>query len=243
MSNTKLRRFHAKKHAITMFKRVGTHDHHILTEVLKDGEYDDFVNDLTPRDSVMDIGAQIGATTILMARKAHNIFSYEPMPETFNLLVKNCAHNEVTNAFLHNAAIMVQDEEVTERQMTVDKEMYTGSFSLVRKFDVKGPVVRCLSFENELIESDVNKIKMDVEGAEVELLYELARLLTKDVVQVDDIVFEYHPWVVDDMKGEGLFEIQRMYRELGFDIRPFSDMPYVFTQGDRSLATFRYVRK
>lgn len=40
-------------------------------------------------DTVVDIGANIGLTSILFSGLASNVFSFEPSPSTYNILSEN----------------------------------------------------------------------------------------------------------------------------------------------------------
>lgn len=48
---------------------------------------------ITPDDVVADIGANIGLTTILFSEIAKHVYSFEPSPSTFDILIKNLARN------------------------------------------------------------------------------------------------------------------------------------------------------
>lgn len=76
--------------------RNGTDDDAIVREVI-DGDYN---IDNEKYDVVVDIGAHIGAYSILMANRANKIYSFEPNPESFELLKRNVKNINANNLSL-----------------------------------------------------------------------------------------------------------------------------------------------
>ena len=53
-------------------------------------ETDIVKSNVKKNDIVVDVGANIGYYTLLMAKNEANVFSYEPEPQNFELLKKKC---------------------------------------------------------------------------------------------------------------------------------------------------------
>jgi FkbM family methyltransferase len=58
-----------------------------------------------PGDTVLDVGANIGCTTLLFGQLARQVFSFEPSPTTFAWLRRNVAASELANITLVNAGL------------------------------------------------------------------------------------------------------------------------------------------
>lgn len=54
------------------------------------------------KDCVVDVGANIGYYTLLMAKQRAIVHSFEPEPKNFALLKKNVELNNFTNVILYN---------------------------------------------------------------------------------------------------------------------------------------------
>lgn len=61
--------------------------------------------------TVLDVGANIGAHTILMARRGWAVHAFEPDPQTFAALCGNVVQNDA-HAMLHETALGVQNGTV-----------------------------------------------------------------------------------------------------------------------------------
>lgn len=134
---------------------------------------------------VVDIGANIGYYTLLMALNQAKVFSYEPEPKNFKLLQKNVnLNNFSSNVKLYNKAV----------------SNYNGFSKL---FLVEGaPGMHTLSnnrFDSNSIDVEVTKLnldkidfaKIDVEGHELHVLEGMKILPTK-------ILIEFNPLFLQD---------------------------------------------
>lgn len=61
-----------------------------------------FASLLRDGDCVLDVGANIGCTSLLFSQVARQVFSFEPSPTTFRLLQKNLAQAQVHNVVAAN---------------------------------------------------------------------------------------------------------------------------------------------
>jgi predicted O-methyltransferase YrrM len=59
---------------------------------------------------VLDVGANIGCTSILFGELASRVASFEPSPTTFRLLEKNIAQSGLNNIELYNYALGARTE-------------------------------------------------------------------------------------------------------------------------------------
>ena len=116
-------------------------------------------------DIVVDIGANIGYYTLLMAKLDSHVYSYEPSPDNFKILQKNvCQNNFSQNVTLHKTA----GSNVIGTSKLYLQEGHTGGHQLgFDRFQNNN------SIEVPVTKLNLNKIdfaKIDVEGSELNVL-------------------------------------------------------------------------
>ena len=125
----------------------------------------------------IDLGANLGVYTRVMASRAKHVIAFEPDPWTIEELQANVA--DLDNVEIENAAAGTKDETVylyRHTQFEEDCMWYSESSSvIVNKGNVskKSAVeVRQVDFIRYLehIDEDIGILKIDIEGAEVALL-------------------------------------------------------------------------
>ncbi len=134
---------------------------------------------LSPGDTWIDIGANIGLVTLAAAAQigpSGRGYAFEPNPRVFRRLADHVSINGIANFTCSNVALGASAGKAT---LSVPK--HTGQGSLVRFDDagldtVEVPVVRA---DDALAEGhdDVVVIKIDVEGYEMQVLEGMERLL------------------------------------------------------------------
>lgn len=144
--------------------------------------------------SIIDIGANIGAISIPLAKKHHdlNFFLFEPHPEIFKELKNNIDYNRLKNVHPINVAISDSPgDEVT--LYAANNNTNRGLSSLKLNHDNSNHEkinVKCLSidkfFENKNLKIDI--IKIDTQGTELQIL-----LSSKKIIQKNKpiIIFEF----------------------------------------------------
>jgi len=80
----------------------------------KEGDFFYFLNQLSPSDTVLDIGANIGIMTVHLARRCSEgkVHAIEPIPENFATLKRICEIFKCSNASLHHFALGEQEGEL-----------------------------------------------------------------------------------------------------------------------------------
>jgi len=165
-----------------------------------------FLQRTIPEDAVCyDIGANIGYHTLIMARSADKgglVYAFEPIPEVCEVLIRNAKINS-----LHN---IVTVNKVVSRE--------SGTLSLIRNIDIDQAVLAPETKKNNPLNETItcaattidefvatgnrapSFLKIDVEGAEVEVLAGAINTLRR-----------YHPVIVCETHGEaragGVYEI------------------------------------
>lgn len=173
-----------------------------LREIVKNNEYlldsDDFNNKIGV--NFLDIGANCGVVTIILAKQNPSsfIYSYEPHPPTFRLLEENVKINGLTNVKIFNIA--VADSKTTHLNLAVHPD-YSGGCTTVADNEKFGCYFRrttevisveAVSLDKIISQFDLTEIyllKIDCEGAEYGILYD-SEHFGKGIVK--NIVGEYH---------------------------------------------------
>ena len=127
-----------------------------------------------PGDVFVDAGAHIGTYTLLAARLAGptgRVLAFEPDDRNRALLERNVVENRAATVTISECALWSEDAELA--LVASPDAGNSGMPSLMRDGD--GPTVQCRTLDSALDACDVMKI--DVEGAEVELLRGADRIL------------------------------------------------------------------
>lgn len=166
-------------------------DRYILERVIVDNIYS--VTDELKDTQVIDIGAHIGAFSILAASKGAKVIAVEPKLGNFDLLLENIANNSLVSITPLKYAIA--EKSGVRKIYTSDWCSGCGSLNAL-VHDTLSPeryeFVLCISLEDIFNKYSVNKcklLKIDCEGAEEIILPEVLQKFS-DIV--DSIAVEFH---------------------------------------------------
>ena len=166
----------------------------LFAEIFYRGEYAFVATTSNPR--ILDCGANIGFATMFFKWIYPNaiIDSFEPDPLTFAKLERNVKRNKFQNVELHNSALSDVNGETT---FYVD-DNHPGSLRMSSNADrhaSKPITVATETLEKYLKENSIDFLKLDVEGAENEILRYLdTHALFSGIHQ---LAIEYHHHVGD----------------------------------------------
>lgn len=139
---------------------------------------------LTPRDAqALDVGANIGLTTLALAQLATTVHAFEVVPGTFELLATNVLNSGVTNVVLHDfglgdvAATVSLNRTAADRSGAYISKEAPPTFGHRRE---TGRVEVLDAVAPSLGPDRVGLIKIDVEGFEVPVLRGARELLDRD---------------------------------------------------------------
>ncbi len=176
------------------------------------------IGEVARHGTVVDIGAHIGLFSLFASRaiQAKRIVSVEPDPLNFELLAKNVSANHIEDAILIEAAIA---GDSGERRMHTSTSN-TGGHSFYARGD-SSRLVWAVSLSDLFRSSRISEcslLKMDCEGAEMEILENAPDELLRGVSAVS---LEYH---LDAYPQERLERSKTRLESLGFimEIRPTS---------------------
>lgn len=136
-----------------------------------------FTSLIRPDDVVLDVGANIGCTSLLFGQLASRVLSFEPSPSTFRLLQTNLQAGEMHNVTPVNLGL---GREEGEFELTFSSDNRSGGFVSNRVQASAGHQVeriRIAAGDAYLRQSglaSVDFIKIDVEGFERNVIEGLA---------------------------------------------------------------------
>jgi len=167
---------------------------------------------------VIDVGANIGVTTIAIAKKIGergSLYSFEPVPEYFDILRENLSCNGLKNVELFPLAL-------TDQVGTVDfyqKELSSGIVPQegVKKFKVNATTIDRFLDERKIERIDL--INMDCEGAEFLVLKGAEKTLRRSKV---DIFCEIHHDFLSQL-GQSVGGIVEYLQRLEFEVHSVSE--------------------
>ncbi len=145
----------------------------IETEIVK--------SNVKKNDVVVDVGANIGYYTLLMAKNDALVHSYEPEPNNFNLLEKNVIFNNFSsNVKLYNKAV----SDFYGYSKLILSDYSTGQHRLdYNRFGTQ-------SVDVEVVKIELDKIdfaKIDVEGVEFNVLKGMKNLPNKMLIEFNTV--------------------------------------------------------
>jgi FkbM family methyltransferase len=176
----------------------------IETEIVK--------TNVKKNDIVIDVGANIGYYTLLMAKNSASVFSYEPEPQNFDLLKKNVILNNFSsNVKLYNKA--VSNFYGHSKLVSTDGTMARHKLDKNR-FGTK-------SIDVEVTKLELDKIdfaKIDVEGTELLVLQGMKTLPNKMLIEFnstnlkesgsnyEDFFNFLEKYTIKEISKKGIFE-------------------------------------
>jgi FkbM family methyltransferase len=133
--------------------------------------------------NVIDIGANIGIATVALAKKIGKrgkLYSFEPVPEYFNILKKNLSSNGLENANIYKLAVT----DRVGRSYFFQKGLSSGIIfeERAKKFKVSTTTLDKFLKEEKIEKIDL--INMDCEGSELLVLKGAEETLRKNKVMI-----------------------------------------------------------
>lgn len=173
--------------------------------------------ELLSGDIVIDCGANIGKYTNMFSSLGAEVFAFEPDPNAFSVLQQKTKNK--SNVHIYQKAVGIKEDNLRlyfHKENKKNPIEYSQGSSLL---DYKGnvdkdnfvdvEVIDLGSFINSLPKS-VKIIKIDIEGAEVDLLN---NLINRKIIQNIPYVFvETHDNKIPELK-EGMNKIRKIISE------------------------------
>ncbi len=145
--------------------------------LIKYGEYSQLEMDLlrqivAPGDIAADIGANIGAHTVGLAKlvgSSGRVLAFEPQPVIFQNLCANLSLNSITNVDAFHCGIGDQPDTITVPYYRYDQPFNYAGIGLDRRYD-QGTQVEVKTFDEVFTYPRLKLLKIDVEGMEANVL-------------------------------------------------------------------------
>jgi FkbM family methyltransferase len=159
---------------------------------------------ISPGDWVLDIGANIGHYTVRFSELVGDqgrVISFEPVPDTFELLAANVALLPNRNITLINAAASDATKVVG---IEIPKFLDTGldNYYTAHLSDASSKLnVLCIALDFLSLPPSIRLVKIDAEGHEMPVLRGMRGLLERDRPIL--IVEDNTPEVLDFLRGLG----------------------------------------
>lgn len=176
---------------------------HSLQEIFRDDIYK--INFKTSSPYIIDCGANIGLSVLYLKFQypAARIIAFEPDPINFEFLQKNVNAYGLTDVELRNEAIWKENSTL---EFTSDGTLGSKLFASDKKNNtVKVKATRL----KDLLQTKVDFLKIDIEGAEYEVLKDCG----KDLANADYLFIEFHGFF---NRMNELTEILQLVQDNGF---------------------------
>lgn len=166
----------------------------------------------------VDVGADYGKYTVTVAKiigEDGKVIAIEPHPDNYKKLKRNIELNKLNNVVIYNIAAW-SDKQVLK--LYIGKSH--GFHSVLKNYGFGSIPVKARSLDEVLWENDIKRgvvlIKIDVEGAELEVLKGLAKTLK-----------EFHPKIIIEVWND-IKQVEKFMTALGYKCRKIASEYYLF---------------
>lgn len=152
---------------------------------------------LKPGDIAIDCGANVGEVTAIMAEKGATVYAFEPNPYAFKLLKKRFDKNN--NVILINKGVwdkkgilplyLHENNDLNPEKHSVSSSILESKKNIDKINFVEIELINLIDFIENL-NHEVALLKLDVEGAEVDILNKL--IYSKSIKNIREILVETH---------------------------------------------------
>ena len=172
----------------------------VIPEAIRGDEYNIRNMRFSPGDVVIDIGANVGSVSIMLAKKFPflKIYSYEAHPINYQNFIRNIKENNVENIMAFNNAVYSEDGYLLEMNLNIENTGASNAFVDAEKQpELYAPEhakvdVPTVTLDTIISSHGIEKIKflkMDCEGSEFEII-ENSKLI--HTVPVEHLACEIH---------------------------------------------------
>ncbi len=173
---------------------------------------------LNPGSVVIDVGANIGYYTLLAAGKVGptgKVHSVECSPDTLAVLRENVRKNNITNAEIYPVAASDKRGDLTLNVSAIGLSLFSLHSNWPAMSRTNGTVRVPAMPMDELVHSPVDVVKIDAEGADLEVLKGMSKLLSEN--KNISVIVEWAPPLLADA-GKDPLELPRWLQDAGFKI-------------------------
>jgi len=203
------------KFSVSYFNKIEFRN--LKKEIFKDKIYRlEIDKEQTEKLNIIDVGAYIGLSVLYFKSRYPNahITAFEPNPNIFPLLEENIEYNNIKNVKLHNVAIGERSEK---RKLYIETSGFMAFSTASFKKDAwngkqkSRPIIIQTETLSKYINKKVDILKIDVEGAEYEILKELGD--KGSFSKIENLLVEYHPASMSKLQN-----LEKILRKNGYVI-------------------------
>jgi FkbM family methyltransferase len=180
-------------------------------------ELEIFESEIGSSSVVLDIGASIGLYTLVAARHANEVYSFEPDPINFSNLKRNVEGNLYENVVAINKA--VSDKTGESNFLSSSNKSSRSGYYLASNSDnlhnENGIVVEVVALDDFLRDkaNEIDVIKMDIEGAELQAMMGMRKLIgSKKELR---LFMEFNPYALS-RRGADIHSLLDLLSDLDF---------------------------
>ncbi len=194
-----------EKHGFKINVREDTQDEYIINEQFRGGIGGDYKHmQLNSEDCVLDLGGNIGIYALANSKRVKNIVSFEPDKSNKDIYEKNMQDNNIKNCEVKQYAVVGNEDKERKFYLSTKKNM--GAHSLLVKRGREEIVVPCMNINDVLKLDNFNKLKIDIEGAEYEVIKGI-----KSFKGIESMVIEFHFNILGKEKYYEIIEILKQH--------------------------------
>jgi len=153
-----------------------------INEVYEPLEIELIKKEINLNDFVIDVGAHIGYHSLNMVKcvgKSGKVFSFEPEPENFSILKKNVEVNQYNNVITENKAVGSNNNKI----ILYTSQTHSGTHRIYPSKSCQNQIeIECVKLDDYFKKNNfldkIKLLKIDVEGAELNVLEGSAEILT-----------------------------------------------------------------
>jgi len=166
-----------------------------FNEVVRSENYQEFI--FGQNDVLLDLGGNTGYLVVKYHDKVKQIITVEPDKDNIEIIQDNIKLNNISNTIVIDKAVVHDDKKQISFYIVNGKS--TSMNSIFKTRGRKEVTVGCVNI-NYLIETyNPTHIKIDIEGAELDVLNNIK---TENFKNIKQIIFEYHFSILKDKNKE-----------------------------------------
>lgn len=186
-------------------------------------------NTTSEQPVIYDCGSNIGTSILFFANRfpKAKLVAFEASPYIYGILKKNIENNKIKNAILHQNAVWIKNVELEFNDEGGD----SGSIHSIT--NTKKVKVQAIDFLEALNKEDkIDMLKMDIEGAENDVLPHIKSALYK----IDKLFIEYHSFNNEEQRLDEILVLLRM-NKFRYYIRHVNNRksPFIDIAGDKDM--------
>jgi len=183
---------------------------------IKQDEY--IIRHMEKDSTIWDVGANVGYCTLPFAKSFKQVVAFEPFEGNYNILTENINLNKASNVILSKYALGIKNGYT---KLFVDREAKKTNkadpFAAFRRggntMEIKIKVIKGDDAITKLGYPKPDGIKMDIEGAEIEAIEGMKKLLSNNK---PDLFVEIHKMKLLKLYKTSSEDLKMLLKEFGY---------------------------